>query len=621
MAIDLDKVLGTDPNNPPKRLRSSGARAIDDLARDALGFHHAILTKAGITPSGTPDNALASQILQGLEQLSGTRVADYATARALDSSTLTDGQRISINGFPYPWEVKTGTVTDNGWYIVFADDSNRYLESTSDIAYLGIFKKSDGEPAVGDGVADDDLAVTNAWAFGNVVIEKNRTYKFTTAITKIASSFSFKGEDIYTSILLYAGANTTNDIITIGDGVSTYINIDVSGFTLQSDTVMTAGCGVHVKRLARSTVAPRIQGQDKYESSGNNFYHGIWFDAVDVVSTIPRDLYAQADGIRLNGAISGPKADLFFEGHSKIAQCAVGLRVGGAFGGVYLSSGMSFINNGTNVVADQSLVAETNREIFVDGGVYDVTTTGPSFYLDDPGNLLVTLRPDWIASAATHGVHTSSNFDGKCIIATRIFNCGGDGVRVDNANAVVTVSEQIHDCGGYGVNPNVASHKVLTGNVYFANNSSGNINTTYSPSVHLITEDKQIRTTIPTVDFVTNGDFSPTYNSQICRYSNNGERIKFYLEINFDTNAYTTASGVFRIKHGLTSPAYDTPVTLGRVNNATFNTARQHQAEISGASIVIRAHSSTGAAVEWDTTNIPASKSSILIRISGEYEY
>jgi|GEM_PF-5288797 len=54
--------------------------------------------------------------------------ADYDAVRDLDSSQLNDGDQISIQGFPDPWQVKTGTVTDTDWRIVFNDDPNRYAE-------------------------------------------------------------------------------------------------------------------------------------------------------------------------------------------------------------------------------------------------------------------------------------------------------------------------------------------------------------------------------------------------------------------------------------------------------------------------------------------------------------
>lgn len=58
-------------------------------------------------------------------------VSNYAALRALDSSSLTDGEIITVtdDGIAGDFVIKTGTVTDNGGtLIVFTDDSNRYAE-------------------------------------------------------------------------------------------------------------------------------------------------------------------------------------------------------------------------------------------------------------------------------------------------------------------------------------------------------------------------------------------------------------------------------------------------------------------------------------------------------------
>lgn len=64
---------------------------------------------------------------------------DYTKLRAASSAKLIDGDRLMVAGFPDAWEVKTGTVTDSGWYLVFNDDSNRYAESTSEILAFELF--------------------------------------------------------------------------------------------------------------------------------------------------------------------------------------------------------------------------------------------------------------------------------------------------------------------------------------------------------------------------------------------------------------------------------------------------------------------------------------------------
>lgn len=60
--------------------------------------------------------------------------------------------------------------------------------------------------------------------------------------------------------------------------------------------------------------------------------------------------------------------------------------------------------------------------------------------------------------------------------------------------------------------------------------------------------DYETGTFIPTVGFTTDGDFSPTYSAQIGRYQRIGSLVHYTIELEFDTNAYTTASGVFEMR-------------------------------------------------------------------------
>ena len=142
-----------------------------NAAYDAWIFPTEALADANNTAAGTQ---VADNV--NLEAFDFRTVATYAAARALDSSTLTDGQRVWIDGYAFAWEVKTGTVTDNGWYLVFTDDSNRYLESTAPEAYLEIFG------CVGDYTTDDTACVDLAMAFfaaTGIPLRGDKVYRYT----------------------------------------------------------------------------------------------------------------------------------------------------------------------------------------------------------------------------------------------------------------------------------------------------------------------------------------------------------------------------------------------------------------------------------------------------------
>lgn len=101
------------------------------LVNDMFGFQQALLSRASVVPSGTPDNALISEYLKSLLSLTSFNLEDYDDVRNFDSSELKDGTLISIRGDNKSgiFTVKSGAVTDNGGtLLVFADDSNRYAQ-------------------------------------------------------------------------------------------------------------------------------------------------------------------------------------------------------------------------------------------------------------------------------------------------------------------------------------------------------------------------------------------------------------------------------------------------------------------------------------------------------------
>ena len=80
----------------------------------------------------------------------------------------------------------------------------------------------------------------------------------------------------------------------------------------------------------------------------------------------------------------------------------------------------------------------------------------------------------------------------------------------------------------------------------------------------------------PAVSFTSNGDFSPTYTTQLGAYRRIDDLVWIALFLQFDTNAYTTASGQFQIT-GLPFAVYGDatqlyyPMGHSYTANVTFN--------------------------------------------------
>lgn len=320
--------------------------------------------------------------------------------------------------------------------------------------------------AKGDGIQDDTSAI-QAWL---TYISTNKlfgypsagTYKITAKLVVGAySNWGIVGDGSASVKFLYAGASTTTDIFVFGDGVGSLVGCTFSGFKLDSTTTMTGGVGIHFKKLCRSTVRDVIAaGQD----GSGNLWHGVRFNGVDNCYYDEFEIRAQKDGLQVNGLVSGPKADLLL-GNYKIGQCDVGIRFGGAYGGGTLGKG-SVVVCGDGVVIDNTLVAEINREIFFSDATVIDANTRSNIVIDQSlsGALRVNIPGRmWCGSSGSHAIWIK-NANGALIdINAYIYNIVGDGIRIDDANAIVNIDSlfaSISTIGTYAINETVATTKV-----------------------------------------------------------------------------------------------------------------------------------------------------------------
>lgn len=127
----------------------------------------------------------------------------------------------------------------------------------------------------------------------------------------------------------------------------------------------------------------------------------------------------------------------------------------------------------------------------------------------------------------------------------------------------------------------------------------------------------------PTIDFGTTGDFSPTYDVQYLDYSYDDERCEFNYDIQFDTNAYTTASGAFQVDLPFThtgSGAVTVNCTLRQTTLPTNTIYVCGQIVPGTAVIIIVAIKDGGNWEAFDTTDFPASTNNFRILLNGNYQ-
>ena len=339
-----------------------------------------------------------------------------------------------------------------------------------------------------DGSTDDTAALSN-WAAslgpGVLGVLPAGTCVFRSPLSIVANGFGIRGSGEFTTTLQYAGANTTPDIITIGNTASGAYDFSLAEFTITSATKMTAGTAIHIVDGQRFSLTNGvIEGQDNSQSA-NNLWNGIWFDKIDTGRWYGGQAEAQNVAVQINGqAGSGPKADLFMAGQ-KIGGANIGVLVGGAFGGLYLDS-EDIISNGVDLKVDDSLAAEGNREIFVGPTVaLDTATSGDNVYVNDGLSSGATLHLDaWVATGPAACVHVAKWGGGNVSIGGPVLMNCVSGLQVDDASANIAVSAetQIHNNNGYGVNATVPTTRLRVLGQLYANTSGGlNANAAASP--------------------------------------------------------------------------------------------------------------------------------------------
>jgi hypothetical protein len=113
----------------------------------------------------------------------------------------------------------------------------------------------------------------------------------------------------------------------------------------------------------------------------------------------------------------------------------------------------------------------------------DGATTGDGFLIDDAlvSNGMLYIG-GWVASSAQHGINVQHWNGAISIESPTIFNCVGDGLHVQDPNAIIDISNGtvIRNNGGYGVNSTVATNGINPGPAPYANALGG-----YAPNTHV----------------------------------------------------------------------------------------------------------------------------------------
>lgn len=126
----------------------------------------------------------------------------------------------------------------------------------------------------------------------------------------------------------------------------------------------------------------------------------------------------------------------------------------------------------------------------------------------------------------------------------------------------------------------------------------------------------------PVFAFATPGDSSFTYVTQTGTYTRLGDQVLITMDLNFNSNAYTTAAGVASVS-GLPYTAHaslDSAVSLSQVGFVTLAAGRLLARVVANSTMLkFSIMTNNAAAADATVTNFPASKTAIRLVISGSY--
>lgn len=342
--------------------------------------------------------------------------------------------------------------------------------------------------AIGDGQADDTDAL-NMWlgylsTHGQVGYCGAGTYRFSSPLIPRGGHYwGFSGVGAACH-LLYTGASTTADLVTIGDGVTQYVGATVGGFRISSSTTMTGGAALRFRQqyyyhVNRVTFDGNALGNKK-------LWHGFWADASSWGRWTTGNAYLQGDAVRATSGVELYLDDVQLIGNGPAgSSTGNGIHLGGGFGGLYTGH-VAVGSYRFGLLVDTALVAAANNQLFVSNLTVFDGNTDAGVYLNDAvvGNKSLTMM-GWVASTqAGNGIAIVNWASGTVnVTGAQVVSNSGSGVYVGDPSVVLSIdpSTNLSNNVAYGVG---ASSPVT---IYGApthpfGNGSGN----YHPNVTIV---------------------------------------------------------------------------------------------------------------------------------------
>jgi len=239
-------VIAPDANYPYGSLKDEtvpgafdGTPLTADWGNDVEGFKQAVMSEAGITPSGNPDTSSDSQILDGLKRIFPNIIPDIITLRTvepdLDRKVITLKEHTSgtgLGGGHFRALSDGSSYSDNNGTIIKTTGGAVWIRINADIINPLMFG------AIGDGITDDSSALNQCFSatLSNDVNLLGLTYNINSTVSYNGSRKRrfFNGRIITTSAITmtraynYAHVIDRIDLNGNNTDLSKGINIDVT---------------------------------------------------------------------------------------------------------------------------------------------------------------------------------------------------------------------------------------------------------------------------------------------------------------------------------------------------------------------------------------------------------
>lgn len=300
--LKFKPVIPAWPQGEPQRISvggdGTGSPWEVEIVKDIMGLQQALLLKAGVTPTGTPETALVSQYYDCLTTLFSR---DAATTADLIAGSFPNGVGVQTSGF--------ATAGDGGGAFWVATGGTGTPSVT--IYAGGLITDADGRiftivpgpinprqyGAVGDGVADDVIPIqdaldTQASRLGGPVYLSAGTYLCSAQLT-IPDRVEFYGDGSGATTLSFAGAGGSFPNSTCLWSAGSVADLPDLSADVAPDEVSLTFVSDHSLAVDDLflIIDPRIR---TYAASNNNFRAGEFFVAADIPTSTTVDVDSPA---------------------------------------------------------------------------------------------------------------------------------------------------------------------------------------------------------------------------------------------------------------------------------------------------------------------------------------